>query len=164
MQPSQIQLLDMRYLGIKVWPRETEKDDEQDAEQFDFNGVLIGEKINVYPFSKDDANSVYVVMLNILIENKEGKTAPYDIDVCVAGHFSVHKNVTKERVVNLVTVNGCSILYSAIRELVMTLTIRSINGMLTLPTVNFLDKIPENSPPEKEDSPKPEKAAKKKSG
>lgn len=163
MQPSQIQLLEMRYLGIKVWPHQTDKDEEQDAESFNFNGVLIGEKISIYPLLEGDENSPYVVMLNVLIENNEGKTAPYDINVCVAGHFKVHKNVAKERIENLITVNGCSILYSAIRELVMTLTARSVNGMLTLPTVNFLDKISENPKPQREDSPKLKRATKKKS-
>ena len=40
---------------------------------------------------------------------------------------------------NIVVVNGTSMLWSAIREQVCTLTARMPAGQLMLPTVNFLD-------------------------
>lgn len=145
MQPSIIQLLEMHFLGIKVWPRPSEELEEQDIASFDFNGVEIGEIADTQLLNVKDDPLVYGVILRIVIENKGGKIAPYDIDVCVYGHFKISKNVPKEKRENLVAVNGCSMLYGAIREQVMTLSARSIHGMLMLPTASFKDKIKENA-------------------
>lgn len=145
MQPSIIQLLEMQYVGVKVWPQPYEQFDGQNIASFDFNGVEIGEISETYALTEEDEPLSYGVMLRIVIENKGGKIAPYDIDVCVIGHFKINKKVPKEKRENLVTVNGCSMLYGAIREQVMTLSARSVHGMLILPTANFQDKIKENT-------------------
>lgn len=161
MQPSIIQLLEISFVGIKVWPKPIEQFKEQNIATFDFNEVEIGETSETFLLNNQDDSLFYGVMLHIAIENKRGKISPYDIDVRVVGHFKISKNIPKEKRENLVTVNGCSMLYSAIREQVMTLSSRSVHGMLILPTVNFQDKIKEdkNIPKDNEFN-KPEKATK----
>lgn len=144
MQPSVIQLLEMRYLGVKVWPQPQKYFDDQNIESFDFNGVEIGEFSETIALTEDDTPLSYGVTLRIVIANKNGKTAPYDIDVRIIGRFTINKEVPEEMRDNLISVNGCSMLYSSIREQVMAITARSVHGMLILPTVNFQDKIKEN--------------------
>jgi len=141
MWPSVIQLLEMQYLGIKVRPQPLENFKGQNITPFDFNDVEIGECSETNALTNDEIPRTYVVMLRIVIENKTGKIAPYDIDVGVVGRFKINKEIPEEMRENLITVNGCSMLYSSIREQVMTLTARSVNGMLMLPTVNFQYKI-----------------------
>nr|WP_281719944.1 protein-export chaperone SecB [Nitrosomonas nitrosa] len=145
MLPSIIQLAEISFVGVKIWPQPHDNFKEQEDAPFDFNNVEIGEKSEIYVLDNKSDPSSYGVMLRIVIENKSGKIAPYDIDVCVTGHFKISKKVPKEQRENLITVNGCSMLYGAIREQVMTITSRSIHGTLVLPTVNFQDKITENS-------------------
>lgn len=145
MQPSIIQLKQIRYVGVKVWPQPFEQLDGQNIASFDFNGVEIGELSETYALTEENEPLSYGVMLRVAIENKGGKIAPYDIDVCVIGHFEISERVPKEKRKNLVTVNGCSMLYGAIREQVMILSARSVHGMLILPTTNFQDKIEENT-------------------
>lgn len=146
MQPSQIQLKDMRYLGIKVSVRTLEKDNDTPPEDFNFQGVEIGERAQVVLVSDEDEPPMFAVRLQITITNETGKLAPYDLDIDIAGFFTISDRIEKEKQEEFVTVNGCAVLYSAIRDQVMTLTARSHHGTLILPTVNFLDKIKKKEP------------------
>lgn len=144
MQPSVIQLLEMTFVGVKVWPQPHELFNSQSVASFDFNDVEIGEISKTYILTEEDDPLTYGVTLRIAIENKKGKVAPYDIDVVVVGHFKIRKSIAKENRENIITVNGCSMLYSAVREQVMMITSRSVHGKLILPTVSFQDKINKN--------------------
>ena len=146
MQPSPIQLTGMQYLGIKVLTREFSEDGSESALDFDFMGVTIGERIGIAVLGDTDDPRIFAIRLHITIANEEGKIAPYDVDVEVAGSFSISDNVPKENRQELVLVNGCSILYSAIRDQVMTLSARCHHGAMILPTVNFLDKVKPQEP------------------
>ncbi|MQM29617.1 MAG: hypothetical protein CRU78_03325 [Candidatus Accumulibacter phosphatis] len=137
MQPSPIQLKNMSYLGIKVWPRYGAE--EASTDPFDFNGVIIGEGVEVAVLPEGAKDTIYAVRLHIKIANEEGAPAPYDLDIEVAGIFEISDKVTPDERENMITINGCAVLYSAIRDQVLTLTSRSSLGPLMLPTVNFLD-------------------------
>lgn len=163
MQPSPLQLLKLCFSGIRVLPDQNNFNEEI-TRGFDFNGVCIREVTETILVEEESDSSIYRVILRIAIENEEGKKAPYQVDICAYGDFHVNEKVPAEDRPNLVTVNGCSMLYGAIRELVMTLTSRSSHGMLTLPSVNFLDKIKKQSTPEPARAPAsaPTKTPKKK--
>lgn len=139
MQPSPIQLKDLTYTGFNVWHRTLNEEERQSAPLFDFDGVMIGEAIEVVDLTADDTPS-FAVKLRIVIANEEGKLAPYKLDIEVFGIFGVNTSVAREDRAELIEVNGCAILYGAIRDLVLNLTCRSINGAMILPTVNFLDR------------------------
>lgn len=141
MQPSPIQLIEMMYLGIKVIGRAIEGDKEKAAVGFDFDGVVINEQAGIAAIGDAEDPRLFGVTLRIGIANEKGKIAPYDIDVEAVGSFRISTQIPKEKREELVLVNGCAILYSAIRDQVMTLTARSYHGTLLLPTVNFLDKV-----------------------
>lgn len=147
MQPSPIQLVDLRFIGSKVWARPIPDDEspETEIQAFDFDGVVIGESIEVVAMGDADDPREYAVRLRVFVENNEGKLAPYNIDVEAAGLFEVNSKVNKNERAELIEVNGCAVLYGAIRDLVLNLTSRSAAGMLMLPTVNFLDRKKQNS-------------------
>ena len=139
MLPSKLQVQELFYLAIKVAARPPVSE-EVEAVPFDFNGVNIAEgiELSVIDENKDDPKA-FALKLRIVIENKEGKAAPYDIDVEAAGIFSVIPTMPIEERDEFVLINGCAVLYSAIRDQILTLTSRSARGSLVLPTVNFLD-------------------------
>lgn len=139
MQPSPIQLTDLRFIGVKIWARSIGEEDSATEGEFDFDGVIIGESIEVAPIGEETNPTAFAVKLRIVIENKEGKFAPYDVDIEAAGLFEVHGEVIADKREDLVVVNGCAMIYGAIRELVLNVTSRGANGSLVLPTVNFLD-------------------------
>lgn len=139
MLPSPIQVKDITYLGFKVWARPLGEGEELD-DDFDFTDVIIGESVEVAVLGDKDDPEKYAVKLRIVIDNKEGKLAPYEIDVEVAGLFTVNRKTAIKDKEDLIVVNGCAVLYGSIRDLVLNLTTRSASGPLMLPTVNFLDK------------------------
>lgn len=144
MQPSPIQLREMHYHGIMVRPRPLEEDENDKLPEtpFDFNGVTIGESITMHTLKDQNDRLSYLVILRIAIKNESWKIAPYSIDVEVSGLFEITNNkIPDEKHEEMAIVNGCAVLYSAIREQVMTLSSRCIRGTFILPTVNFQDKI-----------------------
>lgn len=144
----------MEYLGIKVLTREFSADDGASARDFDFVGVTIGERYGIAVLGDKEDPRMFAIRLQITISNEEGKIAPYDVDIEIAGSFSISDKIPKENREDLVIVNGCSILYSAIRDQLMTISARCHHGALILPTVNFLDKIKQKEPNSIADKPR----------
>lgn len=143
MQSSPIQLKQLFFRHIMILPK-NEEDDNFEALDFDFDGVVIhdGTRIQLLEPTTENQIPIYCINLRITIKNEEGKLCPYSIDMEAAGFFEVlKKDLTENKREELAHINGCSILYSVIREYIMNFTSRCAMGTLVLPTVNFLDKI-----------------------
>lgn len=86
--------------------------------------------------------SDFGIKLNLRVGPKEDAQAPYSIQVSVRGIVRMHltqvKGQAEERRVRAL-VNGASLLYGAVRELVSTITSRSAHGPLLLPSLSFQD-------------------------
>jgi preprotein translocase subunit SecB len=145
MKRSPLQLKHLLFQKVFVDAAVTNMEDENEAEEneaieFDFEGVSIDSNIDIK--CQDEASiepSCYVVHYAFRINNEEGKKCPYLIECIVSGLFEVVGKVPKEERETFVKVNGTTLLFGAIREQIASITSRSINGMLLLPTVNFLD-------------------------
>jgi preprotein translocase subunit SecB len=98
----------------------------------------------------------YMVRLQVFLESESGKMAPYRGEIDITGFFSVNDQFPKEQRNDLVVVNGGSLLFAAVREMVANLTSRGPSGMLTLQTIRF---IPEKKGNLKEKEPIPEGAS-----
>jgi preprotein translocase subunit SecB len=109
---------------------------------FDFIGVTIGTDLEVgeVPAQGEDPRD-FMIKLGIVLENKKGKIAPYDISVEVLGSFIVSPDIQVDKRRDFVVINGCAILYGALREIVLTMTSRFEAGGIVLPTINFVDHI-----------------------
>lgn len=145
MRPSPLQLRHVIYTKVSVLPNTTGKhakgkDIPKRAVGFDFEGVGIRATVGTARREgQDEDPRDFLVNLEVVIDNKEGKPTPYGIDVGVVGVFNVLPSLAKEKRHDLVTVNGASILYGVIREIVLLLTSRFSAGALTLPGMNFED-------------------------
>jgi|MTBAKSStandDraft_2_1061841.scaffolds.fasta_scaffold18845_6 preprotein translocase subunit SecB len=94
--------------------------------------------------SEEKQEKVYQVSVEIISipepeseEHKKSKNA-YDIHLVVWGNFSVSPKWAEPE--KLVRINGASILYSAAREFLITITSRGPWGAITLPTISFNQK------------------------
>jgi len=74
------------------------------------------------------------------VEPKDQNSAPYEVTVGVRGSFRMHQmpdmkdgDGRRKRAL----VNGVSILYGLVRDMVCTVTSRSSHGQMLLPTLNF---------------------------
>lgn len=84
------------------------------------------------------------------------KPFAYEAEFKVQGVVQVAANFLQERKEQLALVNGFSLLYSAAREMLLTLTTRSVKGAVLLPTLSFValvkDSLKQKEPPTKPDA------------
>lgn len=104
----------------------------------------------------------FVVTLGIFCDPDKDSHFPYLFAASLEGVFTIdHKGDLEERK-RLVVCNGASILYSAAREQLLSLTARHKFGPMLLPTVSFNNLSPaaeqnEEAPPPKARKPRPRK-------
>jgi preprotein translocase subunit SecB len=88
--------------------------------------------------AKSENDEVYQVTVDIasIDDQQEGEQGvPYNIHLVALGHFKVHPEWPDPD--KMVSVNGASILYSAAREFLITITSRGPWGQISLPTKSF---------------------------
>ena len=141
--------LQLRHLLFKKISVDAVVDDsesgESDAENsdetgFDFNGVTFDSSIDVKCQDDETADPrAYTVNYAFRITNETGKKCPYLIEFIASGLFEVVGKVPLAERETFVVVNGTTLLFGVMREQIASITARGLNGMLFLPTVNFLD-------------------------
>lgn len=72
----------------------------------------------------------------------------YEADIEMFGVVEVLDGFPQEKAEQLAVVNGLSLLYSAIREMFLTITARSARGALALPVLSFVDVLANPSGPQ----------------
>jgi len=77
--------------------------------------------------------------IEVLIETQEGTSSdfPYSFRIVLVGFFHVSDQWPDNRVENLAKVNGASLLFSAAREALITMTSRTGFPAIVLPVVMF---------------------------
>lgn len=150
MKTAPIQLLQVAFRKVQV------EVDEQHALPeplnpfttiFVFDGVNISTEFGIGEAEPNhERGRLFVVTLRVVVDNQsanevpECKFSPYLIDVEAKGVVVVLKGAEKLGAPeDLAAVNGASLLWSAVREQVLTVTSRMMAGPVTLPTMNFHD-------------------------
>lgn len=77
--------------------------------------------------------------------SEERKDCPYRGHAEMIGWFAVSDQWPEARSEELVKVNAASILYGAIREMLLTVTARSSHGPFMLPTMSFASAVKEDA-------------------
>ena len=154
MQLSPLQLLEYVLDGVSVVPVEGyEADPAFSPGLVFFPGKLaISADTGLALLDEKEKYSDFGVKLTLRVGPKEDAQAPYNVQVSVQGivrmHLTQANGQAEERRVRAL-VNGASLLYGAVREMVSTITSRSAHGPLLLPSLSFADLA----------SPKPDVAA-----
>src|SRR5438094_322689 len=119
LSPLQLQKLVFTHIKVeaaKAFEKITPKDD---ATNFDFQGVTLTTNLACGHAQGQEKNPRdFLVKLGIILNNKQGKPAPYLIDIEAAGYLNVLEVIPKDDRSDIALVNGASLLYGAIRELV----------------------------------------------
>jgi preprotein translocase subunit SecB len=88
---------------------------------------------------KDD-DRVWRIDLQVTITaGADGIPPKYEADVHAVGVVRVHPELPEEEMPNLVAITGSSLLYTSLREFLMTVTARGPWGSFMLPTASFRD-------------------------
>lgn len=111
---------------------------------FTFEGVTLSTEVSLSEADlTHERGQIFVVSLRLMVQNQDGGTqsfSPYKIDVGAEALILIPKGAEKlDLPENLATVNGASLIWSAIREQVLNITSRMQAGPVMLPTVHFHD-------------------------
>lgn len=79
----------------------------------------------------------FIIKMHLTLDAKDGLKYPYAIDITLEGSFTIAHDGELEERKKLVLVNGCSMLYGAMREQILFLTARSKNGPAMVPSMNL---------------------------
>ena len=85
----------------------------------------------------------YLISLTVRLLPHEENQPGYLGEFVVMGFFKVHSEYPEDKCDKLVAVNGASILYGVVREMVANLTARGPWPMLTLVATSFSDVLDE---------------------
>lgn len=138
MQLSPLQLMEYAFEGVSVTPVDGFDNAKRDpALVFTSNGMKLQSEAGIAVMNEGEKHSDYGLRFTLVVGAKEASAVPYDIRVTVAGGVRMHGGGTQEQRQNLALVNGTSLLFGAVRDLVASVTSRSRYGQLLLPTLNF---------------------------
>ena len=133
MKPSPLTFLELKFFRVKV---ETDFASKIKADDFDFYGATLGWNIK---HGKEESDGKWWVAVGFVVSNENAEViCPYTIDVQALGIFSVTDKWPTEKHERLIYENGAALVYGAIREMVATITSRSLPGSLMLPTPTFI--------------------------
>lgn len=86
---------------------------------------------------QDETGNIYQVVLEIVAEpENEESRIPYTINLITIGLFTVAEDFPDKE--KLLTITGASMLYSAAREFIITITSRGPWAPVFIPTFSFL--------------------------
>ena len=150
MRPSPIQLLQLlfKHVRVEVDPEHAPTEPANPlAWVFIFDGISIRTEFEIGEVDPDhERGRMFRTTLRVVVDNcprpelERQKFSPYKIDVAVDGVVVVPKGAEKLATPeSLAAVNGAGLLWSAVREQVLSLTSRMPAGPVMLPTVHFHD-------------------------
>lgn len=149
MKPSPIQLLRLtfKHVNVALDPLHLPPEIPNPLEAvFTFDGVSIHTEVGIGEAVPQDNGQLFFLELKVVVDNLtqpeavNQKYSPYTIDIATEGVVLVPRGAEKlGPPEDLAIVNGTSLLWSAIREQVLSLTARMRAGPVMLPTVHFHD-------------------------
>lgn len=136
MEASRLRLETYHLTKISIIPRE-EVDVTPVGQFADLNAADMASEVTLQVLDDEESKEVKrALQLEVFVKPKVDSAFPYDIDISILGVFDANELPAEKRDV-LVLVNGASMLYSALREQLLTLTYRCIHGPVMLPSVHF---------------------------
>lgn len=140
MRPAPVRLEHYHLTSLSIVPI--------DGYQVDFDSGLYPKfadaNLNIQvELGEPDADSEcqdFAVHLNLDAKPKDGGVFPYVFSIGADAIISYHGNEENHEIIReLAVVNGASMLYSSLREVLFSLTFRFPNGPMMLPSASFLE-------------------------
>lgn len=114
-------------ISLKANPKETD------------HGAARVEAQRVLANHPDDPRNKMLELTVFVISSNPEKPASYEGKCVIRGFFKVIEQYPEDKIDDLIRITGASILYGACREMLANLTARSTHGMISLPSVSFLE-------------------------
>lgn len=140
MRPSPVRLEHYHLTSLSIEPIDGYKSDYSDGLYPKFSDANFQINIQVGEPGQDDDSEEFLIHLELKAQPKEDRPFPYLFNIGGDAIISYQgKEESQEVVRDLIAVNGVSMLYSALREVLFSLTFRFPNGPMMLPSASFLD-------------------------
>src|SRR5438105_2919949 len=91
--------------------------------------------------AKPDSRREWQITLRVSLNAPPERNAPYTFLIEMIGFIHVDDSVTDDRVERLARINGTSLVFSAIREIIRAATSRGPYKPVLLPTVSFWEPM-----------------------
>lgn len=134
MKASPLTFLSLKFLRVRV---EADFEAQPSPDAYDFDGAMLAWTLN-HGRELDGRWWVAVGFACDQAATPSERRSPYAIDVQAIGFFRVADSIEADRREALVCENGAALVYGAIREMVASITARSVPGALMLPTPSFI--------------------------
>lgn len=138
--PIQMKHLAFKRMNVSAFDNPNETDAKW-VEDFDFQGVNVTTNTTIARSNEDNPEDPrnYMLTIQLLILNEDGKKCPYTVDIEAYAWFELlPKDMPIEKRDDFVHINGASVVIGAMREAILTMTARCVHGSLLLPTLRFL--------------------------
>lgn len=138
MKASPLTFLDLKFIKVVV---EADFAFKGKVADFDFDGTMLAWSIN---HGKKDGTDAWWVAVGFTATNENAEVlCPYLIEVQAIGAFQISTDVEEKNRERIVYENGAALVYGAIRDMVSSITSRSIPGHVMLPTPTFIGTFEE---------------------
>lgn len=136
MKPSPLTFQELKFLKVLV---EIDREAKAKPDEYSFNGTNLGWTVK-HGRPKDEGPWWVLVGFSTRPHDQDdlSKRCPYIIDVQAVGKVEVSAVVDEAQREKLVFEYGAALVYGAIREMVSSITARSVLGLLMLPTPKFI--------------------------
>jgi preprotein translocase subunit SecB len=105
------------------------------------NGQISLDPVIWFQNNPQNANE-WLLSLRVIVKSTDTqKPFIYEADVGIQGVVEVQDGFPTEKREQLAVVNGLSLLYSAVREVLLMMTARSVHGTTCLPTLSFIEVV-----------------------
>lgn len=137
MEPSRLKLQSYHLVMISVIPRH-DVDVPPLGQYADFSNVEFGSSVTLHELDEADGpDGLQGLTVALTAKSGEGCTFPYNFEMEMMGVFDASDLPSEKRDV-LLLVNGSSMLYGAMREMLLMVTQRCMHGPVMLPSVSFI--------------------------
>lgn len=102
-----------------------------------FEGIQLEPEVSLFSNDEDGDCGPYLLRLEMAFMPDENKPFPYGFHLTIEGVFSIEDSSGLDDCKKTVVINGASVLYTAAREQLLTLSSRHVYGPMLLPTLNF---------------------------
>jgi preprotein translocase subunit SecB len=137
MEPSRLKLQAYHLKSIEIKPYE-DAEPVTVGQYADFHQVEFSSEVQHLEIKDEGSEDLkHGLALKLSVGRGENKNFPYAINLEAVGVFDA-SSLPAERQVPLVLVNGASMLYGALREVLLMLTQRCMHGPVMLPSVHFV--------------------------
>lgn len=139
MKPSILTLKDLSFLRVYI---ESDGTFKGRASEFDFDGANLG--WNIRHGKHTEQATVWWVGVTFALKSEDEKPSPYNLDIQAVGLFDIDDRIAEDKREPIIYENGAALVFGAIREMVSTITARSMAGPLMLPTATFIGSFKEH--------------------